>query len=259
MIMTKGIRMWTRRLMITGAMVLTGAAGCSTGTRPTPAASQSPAPAISIPADPAQAFAAAKARLGTESAHFAQDTGDDLSDYTGTVDPTTGNWEITGKYYVVRRVGTELYVQVTGALPDSTFIDPAVHERLNAGDWAHTRLPNGHEYSVVFNDKFPWNLANPALQAKGVTRTGDRTFTGTRTITQSPYTSHPTKTDLKVSATLDDQGRFTEIDFYADPKKPTRPTIFRFTDYRTPAAITAPPPSKVVESDPTILTPLLLF
>ncbi|MCU7729377.1 hypothetical protein ODJ79_37155 [Actinoplanes sp. KI2] len=257
--MKQGIRMWTRRLMITGAMVLAGAAGCSTSADHAPVASPSPVPAVSIPADPAQAFAAAKARLGTESAHFAQDTGGDLYGYTGTVDAKTGNWEITGKYYVVRRVGTELYVQVTGKLPDSTFIDPAILERLNAGGWAHTPLLNGREYSVVFNDKFPWNLANPALQAKRVTKTGDRTFTGTRTITQSPYTSHPTRKDLKVSATLDDQGRFAEIDLYADPKNPTRPTIFRFTDYGTPAAITAPPPGDVVEADPTILSALVLL
>ncbi|KUL31729.1 hypothetical protein ADL15_21365 [Actinoplanes awajinensis subsp. mycoplanecinus] len=248
--------MRARQLMVTGTIVLTAAAGCSASDDGAPATNPSPEPAVSIPADPTQAFAAAKARLGTQSAHFGQDTGDGRYDYTGTVDAKTGSWEITGKEYVVRRVGTELYVRAGGTILESMLIEPAVRDRLAAGAWAHTALPNGHELSVTFHDEFPWNLTNPALQAKDVTKTGDRSFTGTRTITQSPYSSQPTVKKFKVGAALDAQGRFAEIDLYLNPKTPARPAIFRFTDFGTPADITAP--GDVVEADRTILSGLAL-
>lgn len=65
------------------------------------------------------ALAAAKARLGTESVRFAQDTGSAAADFTGTVNAVTKNWEITGKEFVVRRAGTDVYVQASGKTLES--------------------------------------------------------------------------------------------------------------------------------------------
>jgi hypothetical protein len=245
------MRAW--RLIATIAAVLTAASAgaCSATVDGGTTASQAPWAAATIPADPVAALAAAKARLGTESARFAQDSGSAMVGFTGVVNAETKNWEITGKEFVVRRVGNDLYVQASGKTLDFMLLPPATTERLAAGGWVHTRLPNGRELSTVFNDGFPWNLANPATSANGMTRTGSRSFAGKLIVKDSKPSSTPRPdTDLRVSVDLDEQGRFARISLDAVTKRTEQPTVFTFSDYGTKADLVAPPPpADVVEED----------
>ncbi|MEV6597551.1 hypothetical protein AB0M36_11875 [Actinoplanes sp. NPDC051346] len=173
----------------------------------------------------------------------------------------TKNWEITGKEYVVRRVGTELYVQASGKTLESMILLPATTAHLKAGGWVHSRLPNGRELSVVFHDAFPWNQANPATRATGISRTGTRSFSGKLTVKDTrPSSRQRPSIDMRIGAELDEQGRFARVsrDFLA--KSPDQNTVFTFSDYGVQADIAAPPPSDVVEEDnPSFLASTLLF
>ncbi|AGL16895.1 hypothetical protein [Actinoplanes sp. N902-109] len=223
----------------TGVLILLAAAGCSSPTPASPssapATNTSPRPTATIPADPAAAIAGAKTKLGTESARFAEDTGTDVLDFTGVVDARTRNWEITGKEWVLRRVGTDLYVQAHGKTLDTMFATPATVDRLAAGGWAHTRLPNGHELMVVYSDDFPWNLVNPATRATALKKTGNRRITGT-------------DKSGKVTIDLDDQGRFSLVNVDSS-KTSSQHLKTSFTTYGQPVAITAPPAAEVAEEE----------
>lgn len=253
--------MRARRLLVGGLVVLLAgvATSCSAGDEGT-AVSQTPRSPAPIPSDPVAALAAAQALLGTESARFTQDTGSDVLDFTGLVDAKTHNWEITGKEYTVRRVGTELYIRASGRTLELMMATPETTDRLAAGGWAHTRLPNGSGLSVVFSDTFPWNLAGPAARATAVTRTGVRSFSGTVSVPEAKYgTQSRNRKDADVDADLDEQGRFTSISL-ENSKVPGNRTLFTFSDYGTRATITAPPPGDVVEEEnPSFTTGLGLF
>ncbi len=255
MITGRGRGMRARLLIATSAAVLVAAAGagCSAEANDNPVSRQDPSQApratATIPSDPVAALAAAKAQLGTESARFAQDTEPDLLDFTGIVDAETKNWEIRGKEYAVRRVGTDLYVRASGKALASLWVAPATTDRLAVGGWARTRLPNGRELSVVFNDRFPWNLANPATRATGITRTGDRSFSGTVSTTVGKHGSRPQTKTLLLRVDLDDRGRFTTIGLDSDATSPAHRTRFTFSDFGVRADITAPPPGDVAEED----------
>ena len=255
--------MRARRLIVTSVVVLmaAGGTGCSSAAGGGSIPSQAPPPPATIPSDPAMAFAAAKTHLGTESARFAQDMGSDMLNFTGMVNAETRNWEISGKEYVVRRVGTDLYVRASGKTLEAMMVPPATTDRLAAGAWAHTRLPNGRELSVVFSDEFPWNLASSATRATGITRNGNRTYSGTVSVKDSKYGSRSNKSkNLRLGVDLDDRGRFTRISLDSDASPPGNRTLFTFSDFGVRADITAPPPSDVVEEDnPSFTAALLLF
>lgn len=243
--------MWVRRVVAAAAVVLvaSGVAGCSAAAGGSGTASPAPPPPpATIPADPVAALAAGRALLGTESARFAQDDDFDLRDYSGVADVRTGNWEIRGREYVVRRVGTDVFIQATGKMLESMFVAEATRDRLAAGGWAHTRLPNGREYGVVFNDDFPWNLGNPATRATGVTRTGARSFAGT---------VPGRKAELQLKADLDDRGRLTSITVASD--KPKGRVVYTFAEFGVPVAIVAPPPAEVAEEDNPSFTAALML
>src|SRR4051812_6473061 len=118
--------MRVRRLIATSAAVLTAASGaaCSATTNGA-AASPASRPAASIPADPVLALAAAKGKLGTESARFSQDSSDEYLRFTGMVNAETKNWELTGAGFVIRRVGKDLYMQASGKMLNSMLLPPA--------------------------------------------------------------------------------------------------------------------------------------
>lgn len=257
--------MRAQRLIATSAVVLMMAsgAGCSPAAGGSTSASQpprAPRPPATIPSDPVAALAAAKAQLGTESARFALDVGSDLQNFTGMVDAETKNWEISGKEYVVRRIGTDLYVRASGKRLESMLLMAGTADHLARGGWARTRLPNGSELSVVFNDKFPWNLANPAASATGITRTGDRSFSGTLSVKEAKYGSRSRMTkNLRLSVDLDDRGRLIRIKLNSDAT-PDHHTVFTFSDFGVRASITAPPPGDVVEdNDSSFTAGLALF
>jgi hypothetical protein len=247
--------MRVRRLLAIGAVVLL--AGCSPAAGGGAKPSAAPKTPVVIPSDPVAAFAAAKAQLGRESARFAtQDGTNRVASYTGVVNAQTKNWEVTGEEYDVRRVGTDIYLKMSGSVLDNALVQPATHDQLAAGRWVRTRMPGGREVGgVVFNDAFPWNLANPAVNAKSLKRTGPRTFAGVLTIKDSRPV--PTRPDIAAPVTvdLDDQGRFARISLNVEPeKKSSPPAVFTFTDLGLPADITAPPAADVLaDDDPTIL------
>ena len=243
--------MWVRRVVAAAAVVLVvaGAAGCSAAAGGDAAVNSAPPPPpVTIPADPVAALAAGRALLGTESARFARDDDFDPQDYSGVADVRTGNWEIRGREYVVRRVGTDLFIQAEGKMLDSLWVQQATKDRLSAGGWARTRLPNGREFSVVFHDDFPWDLGNLATRATGVTRTGARSYAGT---------VPGKKADLRLTADLDDRGRLTS--FSVGSTKPEGRTVFTFTEFGVPADVVAPPPAEVVEEDNPSFTSALLL
>ena len=252
--------MRARRLIATGMAVLATAvgAGCSAAAGEPIAVSPVSRPPATIPADPVAALAAAKARLGTESARFAQDDGGPRHlGFTGVANAETHNWEITAKEYVVRRVGTDLYIQASGEILESMMLPAETTDRLAAGGWVHTRLPNGRELSAVFNDKFPWNLANAVTLATGVIRISDRSFAGKIPGAAKPGSPPAARKDLRLSADLDEQGRFTKISVSADP---SHGTVFTFSDFGVRADITAPPPGEVAEEEnPSFTASLPLY
>ncbi|MEU4426807.1 hypothetical protein AB0F81_39815 [Actinoplanes sp. NPDC024001] len=240
------------RLMATSAAVLMAAmgAGCSPTADGGAGASQTLPSAAPIPSDPVQALTAAKGRLGTESARFAREQNDEPSDFTGVVNAQTKNWEISGEGYVVRRIGSALYIRVTGDKLHTITMSPAAADRFAAGGWIRTRLPNFRETSVIFNDEFPWNLANPAARATAVTATGDRSFAGTVTI-DNPDSGAANTTEVPVSVDLDERGRFSKIT--AGAAQPDADMVITFSDYGAPADITAPPGAVLEQEDLSIL------
>jgi hypothetical protein len=256
------MQMRARRLIATSAAVLavTSGAACSARGNGAAGASPAPRPAASIPGDPVAALAAAKAQLGTESARFGEDGGSDLFRFTGVVNAQTKSWQITAKEFVVRRIGVDLYVQASGKTLESMILPRATTDRLSAGGWVHTRLPMYSENSVVFNDAFPWNMANPAIRAGGITRTGGRSFSGKFTGKDSRPSSTPRPSiAFRVTFDLDEQGRFAKISFGSDEGSAGRTTVFTFSDYGMRADVARPPADQVVEEDnPTFLTQTLL-
>jgi hypothetical protein len=230
-------------------------AGCSAATDGGAPRSQASQPSAPIPSDPVEAFAAAKARLGTESARFARDTSSDALDFTGVVDADTKNWEISGKEYVLRRVGSDLYARVSGntlkSLRDNLLARPATIDRLAAGGWLRSRLPQFRETSPILSDEFPWNMAGPAARATAITPTGDRSFSGTLPLGESANGSRPNIGELRVNVDLDDRGRFTRIAIKAN-KKPDASVLFTFSDFGVHADITVPPTEGVAVEENTM-------
>lgn len=239
--------MRVRRLVATGALVIVGAvstAACAAvGDKTT-----SPRTAATIPADPAAALAAAEAKLGTENVRFQRDAGISGLNLSGQVNAKTKNWEITGTGFVVRRIGTDVYAQASGSTLDLMMLPADTAGHLASGGWIHSGLPVGREQTVVFNDAFPWNLAKPASQLTGITRTGSREFTGTAVFNPSPLGSvRDQKAKARVTADLDEQGRFSKITINASANSVSVTTVFAFTEYGARADITAPAAGKVVE------------
>lgn len=245
--------MRARRLIATSALSLMAAAGagCSATAGGSTAASPAPRPPATIPSDPVLALTAAKAQLGRENARFAYDTGVGPLDYTGVVNAGTRNWEITGKEFVVRRVGTDLYLRASGKALASLWVPSTTIDHLAAGGWVRTRLLNGRELMVVWSDDFPWNLANMASRGTDMHRTAARSFSGKLSVK-----------DVRVplSVDLDEQGRFTRIRLDFAGKSPGRPALVTFSDFGVPADITAPPPGDVVvEDNPSFTAGLGLY
>jgi hypothetical protein len=136
---------------VLGGALLAGVlttAGCSPAS-PT-AAAQSPVTA-SPPAD----LAAARARLGTESARFAVVFGAGEK-AAGVIDPATGSWEMTGHGYVVRRIGADVYVKLTAEPAHSKY--PGQYAS-DLGRWVRFAAPAG---GVAFGRDFPWAPARTA-------------------------------------------------------------------------------------------------
>ncbi|MFI7602213.1 hypothetical protein [Actinoplanes sp. NPDC049681] len=227
--------MRTRRLIVSAVILMAAAAGCSTSGGGSATASPAPRPPATIPSDPAQALTAAHAQLGRENLRFAYDAGGGPLGFAGVVNAQTGNWEITGKEYVVRRVGTDVYIRASGRTLASLMVPAPTADHLAAGGWVRTRLPNGHELMTVWNDDFPWNLAESASRGTGMHRTGSRSFSGTASLTNGKK--------VPLSVDLDGQGRFTKIRIGKDIM------VFTFSDFGVPAGITAPPPGEVVVED----------
>jgi hypothetical protein len=199
--------MRVRRLVATGALVVVGVAGTAACSAIGGKTTTSPRTAATIPADPAAALAAAQAKFGTENVRFEQDAGFSKLDFSGQVNANTKNWEITGTGFVVRRIGTDVYAQASGATLETMVLPADATSHLAAGGWIHSGLPIGGELTVVFNDAFPWNLARPASRLTGITWTGSREFTGTADANPSPLGSARDQiTKERVTVDLDEQG-----------------------------------------------------
>jgi hypothetical protein len=236
------------RLLAIGAVLLL--TGCAASTPHEAAPQLAPSKVVSpVPSDPAAAIAAAKAQLGKESVHFSATTSVGIYKYTGVFDVRSGSWDVTGTDAEVRRIGDDVYAKVSDAkrlqvLP----LDPPVAARLTAGGWAHSRLPDRPDATVVFNDAFPWDLAAPVLLATKWTRTGDRSFAGT-------WVSK--KITSRVGVDLDEQNHFAKITLTEAGSAAEPYQTCTFSEYGVPADISAPPRADVIEeSDSLFLTML---
>lgn len=245
--------------MAAGAVVLLAAAGCAA---PAGAGTGSSEPAPGpIPTDPAVAFAAAKVQLGTESARFSGDFGNDLSfgvgSFTGLAKAGTKTWEMTGKDYVFRRVGDDFYFRASGKMLEDLAMTAGVRAHVAAGAWLHLALLGpGHVPSLVSNDDFPWILANFAARATGTVRTGTHSFAGTLADDASPIdlaagAPPSTKDETRVKIELDDRGRYTKFDIASAVPPSTTDMEFTFSDYGVHADISAPPSAEVIEEERT--------
>lgn len=103
------------------------------------------------------------------------------------------------------------------------------------------------------HDKFPWDLADPAARATGISRTGSRSFSGTVPAGES---------SLQVCSDL--QPPLTSTIRAASPESasspPAQKVLYAFSDFGANVDITAPPPGEVVEEDnPSFLSSLPLL
>ncbi len=230
--------MRVRGLMAATVVVLLVSSGCDAA----PADGGSAAPSrgvvsrspVALPSDPAQMLAEAKARLGTESARFAKNSDNELTDYTGVVDALSKDWEVTARNWAVRRIGDDIYVRASGtillSLPD---------EHFPADGWLHCRLPADVDtLATVYSDRFPWNMTNGAVSAKDVVKVGERSFTGMVDVVRQKDVGSPAHTEqVSLGFTLDDQGRFATIG-----------DDFSFSDFGVPVTIVPPAPETVTEA-----------
>ncbi|WP_127502564.1 hypothetical protein [Actinoplanes solisilvae] len=223
-------------------------------------ASPTPRPPASIPADPAAAFAAAKALFGRESVKVALVAGDPAFNYTGVVESGTNNWEVKGDGFVVRRIGPKFYVQGGAEWARQDFsLTPAAVDHLAAGGWVHSAAPEHGYSSTVLADGFPWNLSGSVTRATGFTKTGDRSFEGRmpgRSSNNPVSTQPPRQYEIRVE--LDEQGRFAAIRFEPLPKAPGQSFAYTFSEYGLQAKIAAPPAEDVLETPYSGFLDLLL-
>ncbi len=144
------------RRYVIGGVLLAGvltSAGCSPGDET--AAAQPSASASSASTD----LAGALARLGSETARFTLVFGEGEK-ATGVVDPATGNWEMTGNGYVVRRIGSDVYVKLSAEPAHSTY--PGQYA-ADLGRWVHVTAPAD---GAAFAGDFPWTAARTAATAE---------------------------------------------------------------------------------------------
>ncbi|WP_436531352.1 hypothetical protein [Actinoplanes sp. HUAS TT8] len=142
------------RRYVIGAALLAGVlatAGCSTGTGT--AAAQAP-----VTVAPSADLAGALARLGRETARFtvAPAKGERVS---GVIDPATGDWEMAGNDYAVRRIGPDLYVRLSAEPANSVY--PGQYA-ADLGKWVHLKVPSA---GLAFDRDFPWTPARGATSA----------------------------------------------------------------------------------------------
>ncbi|WP_189330505.1 hypothetical protein [Actinoplanes ianthinogenes] len=231
------------RRFTAGTVLLAGVltlAGC-TSDAATPGGTGQPAPMASsaLPADPAAALAQAASRLGTESARFTVIFGKgerSEEKASGTVDPATGDWELIGDAYVVRRIGNDLYVKLTAEPRFSVYAGQYADD---LGKWVHQVAPEPSGTVLAFGTDFPWTPARAASGMSGPARTADRMFQGT------VKAGARAATDPVCTAELDVAGRFSRISTDADAVEPA--TVLTYSDYGLPVTITAPPAEQTIE------------
>lgn len=226
------------------------------------AGNPAPRPPASIPADPAEAIASAKAQFGRESVRFAFDGGSAKLSYTGMVDAATKNWEVRGDTFVVRRIGSEIYVQGGAETATSVLLLPSsAVDHLAAGGWVHwAPLGQVNYSSTVLSDDFPWNLTNQATRATGLTKTDERSFAGLLSVQKRPANPYKPRTAQKyeIRVELEEQGRFAAIRFEPLPKSLGGVFAYTFSDYGVRADVVAPPVEDVVEADSSLFLEVLL-
>lgn len=220
-------------VLLVGALTLTGCTSDSD-------AGGQPAPMVSspLPADPVAALAQAASRLGTETARFSVIFGrGEKSEQraSGTVDPVTGDWELVGDAYVVRRIGNDLYAKVTGEPQLSHYAGQYLDD---LGKWVHQPAPTATGSSLAFGKDFPWAQARDVSGMAAPTRTADRIFRGTLKDEHVPV-------DPVCTAELDLAGRFSRVSTAADADEPS--IMLTFSGYGQPVQITAPPADQMIE------------
>jgi len=205
--------------------------------------------ACSSPASPASDLDAAADRIGKQPATFSL-TANTMT-ITGTADPATGYWEMTGDGYVVRRIGADLFVRMSGEtlgrLPRA------------AGKWIRTPIPYGGDGILAYQPDFPWTPARSLAGATGLSRTGDRSFRGVLPWdpVPSPGGASEPAPRSPFTADLDGAGRLTRLVVTVRSNSPEAlPLTLTYGDFGTPPAVVAPAAGDVIV-EPAFKTALL--
>jgi hypothetical protein len=189
-------------VLLAGVLTL---AGCTSDPDAPDPAGQPAAAAASLPADAGAALTQAVSRLGTESARFTIALGEDET-VSGVIDPATGAWEMTGRAFVARRLGADLYLKLTAEPRRSVFPGQYADD---LGKWVHQPVPAGPGSAHAFTKDFPWEPARTAAAMTGPARIADHIFQG-RLPDSTPCV-----------AELDQAGRFSRVSAMIGPNAPT--------------------------------------
>ncbi|WP_213452491.1 hypothetical protein [Rhizomonospora bruguierae] len=231
-----------------------GLAGCEGSGAPSGAAS--PSATASSAADPAAAaeLATAVNKLGSESFSFTTVSGDQ-DNVSGTLDPVAGVGRVTVKVasatpspgisadLEMRLVDKDMYLMLgQGVLPGV------------GGGWLHldgARLPNGNQFGLRPGGKDPAGTARVLQTATDVRRGHTGIYTGTLDLSRLDRTDGALGTQVldqlgdgadrvPFQATLDDQGRLTELKLTLTAQTGGRDFVTRYSDYGAPVDVSRP-------------------
>ncbi|XVU22657.1 hypothetical protein ACQPZJ_36090 [Actinoplanes sp. CA-054009] len=201
-------------------------------------------PSVSLPADPGEALALGAEKLGEQSARIEYSYAGGKfpgTKFTGVVDASGTTYEVAGDFYIVRRIGDDIWLKVTKMPPVNTAL-PFLASELNK--WAK-KNPNHVDSTTSFGEGFPWVLPAQMLRkAEGVSAVGDRSYRG-------KVSAGPKAKGADLTAALDQAGRPTSVAVGVE-ESPGDVFTAKLWDYGVPVTVEPPPAAEVVEDSAVI-------
>ncbi|XVV09780.1 hypothetical protein ACQP2X_33690 [Actinoplanes sp. CA-131856] len=225
------------RHMVVGLAVVLGLSACAAPENDVK--QPEVAVSVSLPADPKAALALGAEKLGTQSARIEYSYAGGKfpgTKFAGVVDAAGTTFEVAGDFYVVRRIGDDVWLKVTKMPPVETEL-PFLASELNK--WAK-KTPNHLNAMTAFGEGFPWALPEQTLrQAEGASAVGDRSYRGKVSAGQKTGAGH-------LAAALDQAGRPTSV---AVGSAESAGDVFtaKLSDFGVPVTVEPPPAAEVVE------------
>jgi hypothetical protein len=234
-------------------------AGCGAKLGTTAAASASPSPTMA----PKDALLAAAKPLATSSYQFTVKSGQNNG--SGAVDVLNAAAKATATFVEngapvkldLIRIKTDIWVKADlGAMNALAGIDPTKYEHIDITKLTSSNLP--------FDLKGdPVDAAGLLAAVVDVKTTDGKTYTGTLDLTKATGVLAPDSQTLQkaagkasavpFTATVDDQGRLTDVKVDGGSIDPTMATEVSFTGFETAANVSAPDKAGVVEATDGVL------